>query len=152
MRNILLTFFCLIYSFNLYLSTLIQEIDFKNFKDKIESSEEVWLLEIGSKMCGSCAEFFPEYESLAKEIKTVNFGMTNIDKSEGMSLVKNFKGVLDNGVPTVLMFEKINGKYITIVSGKVIKRNELKKIILNKLNGLDQYNGKYLKNKNKGEL
>lgn len=123
----------------------IHEIDINNFENKINSSEEVWILEIGSKMCGSCTEFFPEYESVAKEMESVNFGMTNIDNSPGMNLIGSFEGVMDEGVPVVLIFDKIGRKWNQIVSGKVVKRKELKNLISHNLKDNKKSNGKYLK-------
>jgi len=141
---LLLTFLTLIFSSGD--SNKIKNIDNKNFDSVVKSSNEIWVVEIGSKMCGSCAEFLPEFESVAKEFISINFGITNIDNPEGMKLVQNFDGVLDEGVPSVLIFYNENNDWKFVVAGKVVKRNELKNLLKSMTRNMkSSANGKLLK-------
>ena len=143
----LFTYFTLIVS-----SDSLKNIDNKNFESVVKNTKEIWILEIGSKMCGSCSEFLPEFESVAKEMKSINFGATNIDDPEGMKLVNNFDGVLDEGLPSVLMFYNENGNWKFVVAGEVKKRNQFKNLINSMTKNLKISNGKIMKQNQNEDL
>ena len=126
-------------------SDSLKNIDINNFDSEVKKSNEVWVLEIGSKMCGSCAEFLPEFESVANEMKSVNFGVTNIDNQNGMKLVNSFAGVLNEGVPSALIVYKQNGDWSFVTAGKGMPRDQLKKLITTMTKNLKLSNGKYLR-------
>jgi hypothetical protein len=148
-----LTILSIIIHINLITSSdSIVNIDINNFDRVIKNSNEIWVLEIGSKMCGSCAEFLPEFESVAKEMKSINFGATNIDNADGMKLVNNFSGVLDEGVPSVLIFYNIKNNWKFVTAGKVIKRKNFKALLESMTKNMKSLNGKFLKQETNDEL
>ena len=57
-----------------------------NFDEVVLGSDEVWMLEFYSDMCGSCKQFTPKYVQLAQNHPTIRSGNVNIDKADGMRL------------------------------------------------------------------
>ena len=56
------------------------EISSENWTEVVESSGDVWAIEYESRMCGSCKEFKPVWETLASELSTrVRVGSVSID-------------------------------------------------------------------------
>jgi hypothetical protein len=102
-------------------------------------------LKIGSQKCGSCLEFSHEFVSVAEQMKSINFGIVNIDNKDGMELVKKFSGVLEEGLPSVLIFYNSNNDWKFVVAGKVIKRNKFKSLLESMTKNMKSLNGKLLK-------
>jgi hypothetical protein len=69
-----------------------------------------------------------------------------------MKLVNNFDGVLDEGLPSVLMFYNENGDWKFVVAGEVKKRNQLKNLINTMTKNLKNSNGKIMKQIQNGDL
>ena len=88
------------------LSAEITNLDEDNFDKEIYSSNEIWLIEIYSEKCESCASFEPQWKQLTKKIKYLNIGRINIDEKKGMSIAKKLNA-LENGIPSIkLIFSK----------------------------------------------
>ena len=83
----------------------LPEITSKNFASTVEGSDELWMLEFYSDMCGSCKEFKPTFEALASAFPGIKSAGVNIDDSDGMALA-NQLGVLAKGIPNISLFGK----------------------------------------------
>uniref|UniRef100_A0A7S2TVT9 Thioredoxin domain-containing protein n=1 Tax=Lotharella oceanica TaxID=641309 RepID=A0A7S2TVT9_9EUKA len=81
------------------------EVTQENFQAVVAESEECWLLEFYSTMCGSCAEFEPTWHALeASDIgKSFKTARVNIDNNAGMQLATAL-GVLQTGIPSVRVY------------------------------------------------
>ena len=86
------------------------------FNDNVVLSERVWLVEFYSDRCGSCKEFVPEWTRLEKQLVSIATGKINIDEAEGMKLAQTF-GVLDEGLPAILLFFSNEKKPISLLEG-----------------------------------
>jgi thiol-disulfide isomerase/thioredoxin len=75
-------------------------LDISNFKTEVTDSNNVWVVEFGSTMCGTCKEFMPTWESVVEATKNVKHGQVMIDGKEGMDLAMEL-GVMDQGIPNV---------------------------------------------------
>lgn len=75
-------------------------LDSNNFKDTVTDSQNVWVVEFGSTMCGTCKEFMPTWEAVVGDTKNVKHGQVMIDGKEGMDLAMEL-GVMDQGIPNV---------------------------------------------------
>ena len=71
-----------------------------NFDKEVYSSNKVWLIEIFSEKCESCASFEPKWNQLTKKINYLNIGRINVDEKKGIS-VANKLNALDNGIPSI---------------------------------------------------
>ena len=84
----------------------LPEITSKNFASTVEGSDELWMLEFYSDMCGSCKEFKPTFEALAAKFEgQIKSAGVNIDHSDGMALA-NQLGILSGGIPNISLFGK----------------------------------------------
>jgi thioredoxin-like negative regulator of GroEL len=119
------------------------EIDITNFDEKVNKDSHVWVLEIASKMCSSCQEFFPIYEHVAETHKEVNFGVTYIDDKPGFQLANSLKGVLES-LPCVVMFNEGN-KFVPLVKGDVPTEEQFLQALAIRLKGLGKDGDLYLK-------
>ncbi len=81
-------------------STEIINLDEDNFDKEIYSSKEIWLIEIYSEKCESCASFAPKWKQLTKKMNYLNMGRINIDEQKGMSVAKKLNA-LQNGIPAI---------------------------------------------------
>ena len=61
-----------------------KDLDATNFEKEVLRDDQVWLVEIGSKMCGSCQQFEPTWQEVKKRMKRINTGQVNIDEPNGM--------------------------------------------------------------------
>jgi thiol-disulfide isomerase/thioredoxin len=90
-----------------FISSLIQVLE----------SDNAWVVEFYSDMCGSCQEFAPVWETLTRKLKSIKNGKINIDSSEGMKLAQKL-GVLDEGIPNIQFYSK-RGSAISLMRGMV---------------------------------
>lgn len=87
-------------------STVALELSAATFDSEVVNSDEAWLVEFYSPMCGSCSEFSPSWDKIEKNFKSsLSIGKVNIDKKENMKLAEDL-GVLDEGLPNVRLFNK----------------------------------------------
>ena len=82
------------------LSTEVINLNEDNFDKEVYSSKEIWLIEIYSEKCESCASFAPKWKQLAKKMNYLNIGRINIDEQKGMSVAKKLNA-LQNGIPAI---------------------------------------------------
>ena len=82
------------------LSIEVTYLDEDNFDTKVYSSNEIWLIEIYSEKCESCASFEPKWKNLVKKINYLNIGRINVDEQKGMK-VANKLNALENGIPAI---------------------------------------------------
>merc|ERR1719198_2632352 len=103
-------------SASLYLASCEQLLDKSNFDEHVASSKTVSMVEFYSEMCGSCQEFAPTWNKLAKNVAgQINTFKVNIDKPGGQALAEEL-GVLENGIPNVQLFNSMSkGKSVTLV-------------------------------------
>lgn len=123
----------------------VSSIDKLNFGEQVQQSAEVWMVEFGSEMCGSCAAFSPVYHALAEAHPTVRAGYVNIDKPEGMDLAQQLS-ILEGGIPAVVVFKTTGGPPQPIMRGAPLSERELAAELEAILNGLVKgRNGIYAK-------
>ena len=82
------------------LSTEVINLDEDNFDKEIYSSKEIWLIEIYSEKCESCASFAPKWKQLTKKMNYLNIGRINIDEQKGMNVAIKLNA-LQKGIPAV---------------------------------------------------
>eukprot|EP00467_Chlorarachnion_reptans_P021043 CAMPEP_0114505710 /NCGR_PEP_ID=MMETSP0109-20121206/11006_1 /TAXON_ID=29199 /ORGANISM="Chlorarachnion reptans, Strain CCCM449" /LENGTH=151 /DNA_ID=CAMNT_0001684183 /DNA_START=41 /DNA_END=496 /DNA_ORIENTATION=+ len=77
----------------------------ENFQEVVMDSEDVWMLEFYSEMCGSCLEFAPTWEKIKESDvgRKLRTAKVNIDHAEGIKLAVDL-GVLDGGLPAIRLF------------------------------------------------
>jgi hypothetical protein len=135
-------------------STKIQNINENNFDSLVKNDEHVWVIEIASKMCGSCQEFSPIFNSVSLKIKNLKYGVVYVDSNEGLNLAMKLD-VLDKGLPAVLIFNR-NGdqsnSFKQLVAGNLISEPKLTESIYREISGLSLRNGYYLKNEINSDL
>eukprot|EP00049_Salpingoeca_infusionum_P018267 m.356463 g.356463 ORF g.356463 m.356463 type:complete len:153 (+) comp17547_c0_seq1:115-573(+) len=115
-----------------------------NFEDTIAKSDEVWVLEVYSDMCGSCAEFKPTFDKVAAKIDHVHFGALNVDSKEGAKLAKDLNA-LQKGLPGVLVFHNANSEPKSIVAGEGVSDTEFTKLVQYNIPNRLSSNGKVIK-------
>ena len=79
-----------------------------------EEDDRVWVIEFSSARCGSCKEFKPEWEDLAKSLKRCNVGHVDVDDKAGMALAEKL-GVMEEGIPAVKVLK--GGALATLMAG-----------------------------------
>lgn len=86
--------------------TVARELSAATFDSDVINSDEAWLVEFYSPMCGSCSEFATSWDKIEKNFKaSISTGKVNIDKKENMKLAQDL-GVLDEGLPNVRLFHR----------------------------------------------
>jgi thioredoxin-like negative regulator of GroEL len=111
----------------------------------------VWLLQIASKMCGSCKEMAPRFKQVAKNYKHAKFGLVYVDKKPGLQLAQSFKGVMEQGLPSVIVLKDATSatNYAAIVKGDPVSASQLKASIEKQVAGLSKdSNGVYTRQGN----
>ena len=96
-------FFKLINLFIIIIPIFSSEIIYLNedsFDKEVYSSNQVWLIEIFSEKCESCASFEPKWNQLIKKINYINIGRINVDEKKGINIA-NKLNALDNGIPSI---------------------------------------------------
>ena len=104
----------------------IKILNKSNFDSSVTNDNAVWIVEIASKMCGSCQEFSPIFHSIANNYPGYKYGVIYVDDEEGMSLANTYGSALETGLPVVLMFDYTDGSYVQIVGGMVANEDEVK--------------------------
>ena len=97
-----------------------------NYKSVVVDSDEVYMVEFSSKMCGSCKEFAPEWDALSKSLKRIKTRHVYIDDEEGQKIAQEL-GVLDAGIPNVQLY--VSGQATTLLAGEVKTSKFLRKKI-----------------------
>ena len=130
----------LIYFFFLIVPILSTEVIYlseDNFEREVYSSNEIWLIEIYSEKCESCASFEPKWNQLIKKINYLNIGRINIDEEKGMNVATKLNA-LENGIPAIkLIISKddiesiMTGVEEPFPSSKTLKK-KIDKILENK--------------------
>ena len=131
--------FCSIFIIIILINTSLQagvNLNNSNYKDEVLNSQEAWLIEYYSEMCGSCKQFSPIWENTVKNIKKLKIGRVNIDDKQGMELA-NQMGVLNEGIPCVRLVYGKNGEQETVMAGDITNQNVF-------VNELKRKVGKYL--------
>ena len=111
------------------------DIDQNNFETLIDKSDDVWMVEFGSDMCGSCAAFSPIYHQLAEAHPTIKSGYVNIDNGAGMDLARKLD-IMSGGIPTVAVFSQKNRGPSPIMRGAPLPLAELTELLDKQLEGL----------------
>ena len=94
-------------------------IDIKNYEEKVLLSNEAWLIEYSSDRCGTCQEFSPIWSNATNKIKKLRIGKVNIDNENGMELAKR-NNILEEGIPCVQLIYGNKGQHVTILAGEVL--------------------------------
>ena len=97
-----------------------KDLDDTNFDKEVLRDDQVWLVEIGSKMCGSCKQFEPTWQEVKERMKRINTGQVNIDEPNGMKIAQKL-GALEKGIPHVMLFH-LGG----VSKGKTLLAGEIK--------------------------
>lgn len=82
-------------------------IDASDFEQRVIGSNEVFLIEFFSEMCGSCQEFAPQWQRISENSQTLGLqtAKINIDRKDNLALAQRL-GVLDDGLPSVRLFHR----------------------------------------------
>eukprot|EP00047_Mylnosiga_fluctuans_P022538 m.121474 g.121474 ORF g.121474 m.121474 type:complete len:152 (+) comp9299_c0_seq4:3830-4285(+) len=94
----------------------VTELNTDNFDNLVDSDSRVWVVEFGSKFCGSCQAFGPFFHDFAEKQPALKFGVSYVDGEEGMKLAGRFPEVLDIGLPAVVVFGHIDIAKYTVVA------------------------------------
>ena len=105
------------------LSHALETITSKAEFDQLLSDERVVVIEFMSSMCGSCKEFAPTFEKLAKAVKSAILAKIDIDIPEGMAIARS-TGALEQGIPAVAVFASRN-KPEFVMGGELKSKREL---------------------------
>jgi thioredoxin-like negative regulator of GroEL len=104
-------------------------LDADNFEQLVAEDDGVWLVEIGSKFCGSCKQFSPVWKKLARAFKgRVNTGAVVVDEPKGMALATTL-GALQKGIPAVMLFSKAGANGEILMAGEHKTKKELKHLV-----------------------
>lgn len=126
---------------------LISKLDNHIYGSVVGMDQFVWLIKIGSKMCQGCKEFYPEFKKLSETFTYVKYGVVYVEDELGMKLIKKFKGVMNKGLPAVLLIrEQDPYKFEQLVFGQTVKAEELKKILIPRVKELKFTTGLYKRN------
>ena len=71
-----------------------------NFESNVYSSNEMWLIEIYSEKCESCASFESIWKQLINKVDYLSLGRINIDEPKGMKVATKLNA-LENGIPAL---------------------------------------------------
>ena len=71
-----------------------------NFESNVYSSNEMWLIEIYSEKCESCASFESIWKHLINKVDYLSLGRINIDEPKGMKVATKLNA-LENGIPAL---------------------------------------------------
>ncbi len=110
----------------------IIEVDNHLFGSMIGIDQFVWIVKISSKKCESCKEFWPVYELMAKNFNHIKYGVIYLENPEAEKLVKKFKGVMDKGLPAVILLKDQDPyKFTQLVAGNSkVTEKELRKMVI----------------------
>eukprot|EP01112_Ceratiomyxa_fruticulosa_P008492 TRINITY_DN2200_c0_g1_i1.p1 TRINITY_DN2200_c0_g1~~TRINITY_DN2200_c0_g1_i1.p1 ORF type:complete len:543 (-),score=123.44 TRINITY_DN2200_c0_g1_i1:87-1715(-) len=75
-------------------------LDDNSFKNKVQNSEDMWIVQVFSPTCGHCQQFAPKYEKIAESLQHfVNVGVINVEKQ---GKLVNELGI--KSYPTILFY------------------------------------------------
>ena len=136
--------FIIIFAYLGGISSWITELNDHLYPSLVGTDRSVWLIDIASKMCSGCQEFHPEFEALAKSFPNVRYGVVYVEDKEGMKLVNKLKGVMDKGLPAVILVKDEDPYIFTqLVFGDVIKEKDLRKMVVPLVKDLEIVTGIY---------
>merc|ERR1712065_13355 len=103
----------------------------ENFQWKVADDNDVWIIEVASRLCASCKEMKPEFAKVAKDEKAFKFGVMYMEDRGTAQLAAKFEGVLDAGLPSVIMLHDKADPYsfVSLVEGDAVKAARLKTLI-----------------------
>mmetsp|Transcript_14521 Transcript_14521/g.48685 ORF Transcript_14521/g.48685 Transcript_14521/m.48685 type:complete len:148 (+) Transcript_14521:210-653(+) len=107
-----------------------------DFTDLVSSSRRAVVVEFYSGMCGYCATFAPTWQRFVDEATRLEARRVNIDAEDGSDLARRL-GVLDHGIPAVLLFG-VEGSddYTVLMAGDVSPLSRLVKVAHKATRGL----------------
>ena len=77
--------------------------------DKVENSDDTWVVDFWASWCGPCQKLKPVYEEVSNEVEDVEFGKVNMEENSDLATSYNVKAL-----PTLLIIQE----------GEVIAKNE----------------------------
>lgn len=131
-------------------SDSVTEITTSNFDALVASDERAWVIEFGSKFCGSCKEFAPTFHAMADKYSSLKFGVCFVDGSSGMDLAKQF-GVLEVGLPALVLFGSADGSFTVIPIEDVAAKDSIKSSLQKALKTASKRDGVYWKSVGKSK-
>mmetsp|Transcript_17789 Transcript_17789/g.26647 ORF Transcript_17789/g.26647 Transcript_17789/m.26647 type:complete len:149 (+) Transcript_17789:22-468(+) len=77
----------------------------ENFQETVIESEDSWLVEFYSEMCGACGEFAPMWSKITKSnaAASLRTAKVNIDEEGGIDLAMSLQ-VLEGGLPAIRLY------------------------------------------------
>ena len=116
-------------------------LDQDNFESIAAQDDRVWLVEVGSKFCGSCQAFAPTWEKLITSPALqgrVRVGVVVVDDPSGMALATKLNA-LSQGLPAVLLLARAGAGGKVLMAGEAHKsKKELKLAVLAEIDGLSK--------------
>ena len=103
--------------------TRAADLSLQSHKELLQD-ERVIAIKFYSAMCGSCKEFEPEWDAAVDKLKSVVTAKVNIDSAEGIKIAQATPGVLDGGIPSVVLYAS-KSKPIIVVKGDVQKSKQV---------------------------
>ncbi len=94
----------------------IEEINEKNFEEKVLKSNIAVVIDFWAGWCGPCRMFSPIFEELAKDYKNIGFMKVNVDENETIARKYNIMSI-----PTTMLFK--GGKVKASIIGAVPKES-----------------------------
>ena len=101
------------------LASSLEVVGESQFNATVLDSDFVTLVELYSGLCGSCKEFAPTWDELSwgPMLAGVHFVRVDIDNEINLEMATD-KGVLDDGVPAILLYSDLaDGNGVQIMTG-----------------------------------
>ena len=82
----------------------------------------------------------PRSKQVAKNYKHAKFGIVYVDKKPGLKLAQSFGGVMEQGLPSVIVLKDATSatKQVSIVKGEPVSASQLKASIEQQVAGLSK--------------
>lgn len=101
---------------------MIEKVTNQNFKDTIENTDKLVILDFFASWCNPCSKFAPILESVNKQLENeIVIGKVNVDEEE--ILARQFDV---ESIPTIFLMK--NGEVLSKNVG-IYNENELKQMI-----------------------
>ena len=96
----------------------------------------------------------PIFKSVAKKMKHIKFGVIYIDNKPGMKLAQSFPGVMEAGLPSVVIVkDSITARDpLKLIKGEVVSAAVLTKSIKTATKGLEKASDGFLRKAGRTEL
>jgi thioredoxin 1 len=91
------------------------DIDSDIMEDKVQNSDDYWVIDFWAEWCGPCKKLAPVFEEVSEEMESVQFG--KVDMEEHDDIGGQF-GV--RALPTILILK--DGEEIARTSGAMPKK------------------------------